>query len=304
MNNKLIKENMIKKKLLWVLLALCGLIVIVKVASIVLTAVMDFFTPVGYRFELLKDTPVWELAKAVKNEDTDEIRYLIKEKHLDVNYQERKSAWGATLLDLAVGNGKVKSVKALLDNGARIDDSQLDHLCVITIHIRHRLEILKLLLEHGANPNQVQEGYYYLNGDSIPKVMRTPLNGAIDDLACTKLLLDYGADMYYQVNSPKDDFQIKYFNWVGLLELQDDPDYTDRIFVAKYLIVDKQMPIPDPLRYGTCDTGLCPVSALYYLNSVKYFFPGKNKARNEILAYLKKEGFPNHGVVRDGKVIR
>ena len=280
------------------------LLVIVS-TSMVLASCLDF-TPeiIGYRFELLKDTPVWELAKAVKSEDTNEIKRLIQEKHLDVNYQEHKSEWGVTLLDLAVGNGKVKSVKALLENGARIDNSQLNQLCDITINIKHRTEILKLLLQHGANPNKVQVGYYYLKGDSIPKAIRTPLNGAFDDLACTKLLLDYGADMNYQVNKPNDEFQIKYINWVGLLELQDDPDYTDRIFVAKYLIVDKQMPIPDPLRYGTCDTGLCPVSALYYLNSVKYFFPGKRKARDEILAYLKKEGFPYHGVVRDGKIIK
>ncbi len=266
------------------------------------------FTPIGYRFELLKDTPVWKLAKAVKVEDTDEIRRLIHDEHMNVNYQERNSEWGTTLLHLAVGNGKVKSVKALLENGARQDirdslgDYPLNELCDMTIYIRHRLEILKLLLDHGANPNATQE-VYFQRRDTTRTFISTPLNGAIKDLNCTKLLLDYGADMNYQVNRSNDVFQLKYINWVALLELEDDPD-SESIFVAKYLIVDKQMPIPEPLRYGTCETGHCPFSALYFLNKVVYHSSSKNKAKEEILAYLKKEGFPQHGVIKDGKVIK
>ena len=66
------------------------------------------------------------------------------------------------------------------------------------------------------------------------------------------------------------------------------------------------MPIPDPLMYlpDTTINQLTPRSALYFLNTAKLHFAKSREARDKIVAYLKKEGFPEHGVIRDGKVIK
>ena len=66
------------------------------IASIFSSCDIDWEESPGYRFGLFKDTPLWELAKAVKHEDTAAIRELIQEKHFDVNYQLRPH-WGETL---------------------------------------------------------------------------------------------------------------------------------------------------------------------------------------------------------------
>ncbi|MGH2565254.1 MAG: ankyrin repeat domain-containing protein, partial [Ginsengibacter sp.] len=73
----------------------------------------------GYSFELFKNTPNWDLAKAVQNENENEIRKLIKEKGVDINLQEPK--FGNTLLLLAIGNDKLISTRVLLEEGANIN---------------------------------------------------------------------------------------------------------------------------------------------------------------------------------------
>ena len=270
------------------------------------------YTPVGYRFDVFKDTPICELAKAVQSEDSYRIKELIEEKHLDLNYQEHKSEYGVTLLHLAVRNDMLKSVKALLKTGAKQDikDSighyPIDDILDIYESHKHRLEILRLLLKYGADPNKVGEAYR--NKDTIPYQESLPLAEAVRNLGCTKLLLKHGANMYCQTKPYRlNEFQVKYPVWDGLMEqLEDSPKDWENILVAKYLIVYKHMPIPDPLVYlpDTTTNKLTPRSALDFLNTAKLHSAKSRKARDKIIAYLKKEGFPEHGVVRDGKVIK
>ena len=73
----------------------------------------------GYSFELFKNTPNWELAKAVKNENEKEIIKLIKQKKVDINLQEPH--FGNTLLLLAIGNDKLIATKVLLEAGADVN---------------------------------------------------------------------------------------------------------------------------------------------------------------------------------------
>ena len=270
------------------------------------------FTPFSLRFDLFEDTPIWELAKAVKNEDIHKIKELINEKHLDVNYQEQKSGFRVTLLHLAAANDNVKSVKALLENGARQDIKNSIGNCPIDYVLdkyqthKHRLEILRLLLKHGADPNRESEAFR--NNDTIPFQVSLPLTEAVNNLECTKLLLKYGANIYCQTKPYRlNEFQEKYPVLDGLMMILDDiPKENENILVAKYLIVDKHMPIPDPLMYlpDTTTNKLTPRSALDFLNTAKLHSAKSRKARDKIVAYLKKEGFPEHGVVKDGRVIK
>ena len=253
----------------------------------------------GLRFELMKDTPVWELAMAVKNEDVDRINELIQEKHLDVNYQEHKSKIATTLLHLAVGNDKLLSVEALLKNGARqnIRDSGGEYpihyiVCMIIPH-KHRLEILKLLLEYGADPNA--EAIEYRDGAVIQR--NKPLYYAVYDLDCTKMLLKYGADINEKWSG---DSTYGYGAWFSVFSSWTDYELDNNVFVAKYLIVDKHMPFPDTLFIKKEDeTGkFYSITSMEIINKSKFTRPDKQKAKEEILAYLKQEGFPKHGALR------
>ncbi|HEY4876955.1 MAG TPA: ankyrin repeat domain-containing protein [Puia sp.] len=73
----------------------------------------------GYQFSLFKNTPNWELAKAVEKEDANEINLLLKTGNYNINLQEPK--FGTTLLMLAIGNDKYESTKSLLENGASVN---------------------------------------------------------------------------------------------------------------------------------------------------------------------------------------
>ena len=228
----------------------------------------------------------------------DRIRELVQEKHLDVNYQEKKSRFAVTLLHLAVGNDKLLSVKALLNNGARqnIRDSLGEYPIHWVVNIykgyAHRLEILKLLLDHGADPNA--EAVAYEHGVIIQR--RRSLYDAVSDLECTKLLLKYGADMNDRIGG---DTLYAYGAWCPLFSQWDDLDYNNNVLVAKYLIVDKQMPFPDTLFVDRDPTGkLFSVTSMQLINKSKFTKPDRQKAREEILAYLKAEGYPKHGALR------
>ena len=272
------------------------------IASIFSSCDIDWEESPGYRFGLFKDTPVWELAKAVKHEDTVEIRRLIKEKHLDVNYQI-KPHWGTTLLMLAVGNDKLLSVMSLLNNGARLDIADnsgnypIHYIVDVNVLHSHRLEILELLLKHGADPNTPQ--IFHIKGDTTDYVRGVPLMDATSDLECTKILLRYGANMNYRVTDPSfigDHYQC----WLALFgPLNDIPRYKN-IFVAKYLIVDLKLPFPDTLflRDEGKKNGIVARTSLELINEAQLTDPERQKAKEEILAYLKAEGYPKNGALR------
>jgi hypothetical protein len=65
---------------------------------------------------IYKDTPAWELALAVKHQNTGTIEKIAKNKPELLNYQDPK--YGATLLLWAVGTERYQSAEALLKCGA------------------------------------------------------------------------------------------------------------------------------------------------------------------------------------------
>src|ERR1700724_838376 len=70
----------------------------------------------GYRWELFRETPEWELARAAQHEDTSRIYQIIKQGLVNINSKEPK--FGQTVLMLAIANDKLKAVGALLRSGA------------------------------------------------------------------------------------------------------------------------------------------------------------------------------------------
>ena len=261
-------------------------------------------TPIGFRFSLFKNTPVWELAKAVKDEDTAEIRELIQEKHFDVNYQLRPH-WGETLLHIAVGNDKLLSVKELLENGAKqvADNSgnyPINDIVNMLDDQTHRSVILELLLKHGADPNaQIVTHTGNVNIDSTGRV---PLSNAVQNLECTKLLVKYGGNVYFQTKSRNyRDSCSTYFIWNEVFNFYAKSGSDENIFVAKYLVIDRKLPIPNPLYYNghKTDYDIYPVTVTNILKNATFTDPAKAKAKEDILAYLHKVGFPEHGAINN-----
>lgn len=64
-------------------------------------------------YRLFQNTPAWELAKAVQDEDTGKIDKIVVENPRIINYQDFK--YGNTLLMLTIMNQQLKSFKALLN---------------------------------------------------------------------------------------------------------------------------------------------------------------------------------------------
>lgn len=234
----------------------------------------------GYSFELFRNTPNWDLAKAVKNENEKEIRKLIKERRLNIDLQESK--FGNTLLLLAIGNDKLIATKVLLEEGANVNvtDSEMNKPIHEATHFltlkSHSFEILKLLIQYGANVNDT---LIKIDGKDTIKFY-VPLMGAKESFKCAKLLLDNGANPYVKVGGT-------YFIWRFI----DGGKRDESIFFTKYLIVDKKMLIPNPIDFSMPYN--VPLDIFYFLNKENMNYDlKKEKAKNEIISYLKKINFP------------
>jgi ankyrin repeat protein len=159
----------------------------------------------GYDYRLFDDTPVEKLAKAIENNDLSLIGSLINSNKLDVNYQETK--FGQTLLMLTVMNHQYETCKYLLDLGANpnIHNTYTGSSCIIYASSLQEkdgnsINFIKLLLEHGANPNEEEVGDRN-DGNSSRK---TPLSEACKDIGESnlsiekvKLLVEAGAKVNY-----------------------------------------------------------------------------------------------------------
>ncbi|MDP4289691.1 MAG: ankyrin repeat domain-containing protein [Bacteroidota bacterium] len=143
---------------------------------------------------LWKGTKGWTLAKAVRDEDSVKIKKILAKGEITVDYREPK--FGQNLLSWAVLNNKIKAVRILLNCGA---DPNLHDTYSGTSPIVHasdveaNIEILKLILDHGGNPNDRVLKTEKTTGYQSDE---TPLTAAASiSFEKTKLLIRYGADV-------------------------------------------------------------------------------------------------------------
>ena len=113
---------------------------------------------IGNDYRLFQNTPAWELAKAVQDEDVDLINKIIAENNNLINFQD--SVFGNTLLILTISNQQFKSFLTLLTNKADVNihnyyegTSALIEACTFK---RYDIKYAELLLKYGANANDVQ----------------------------------------------------------------------------------------------------------------------------------------------------
>ena len=152
-------------------------------------------------FRLFQGTPAWDFAKAVEDENEEEIFKLLKENPQLLDYQSQK--YGVSLLHLAVVNHKMKSIECLLKVGANVNirdkeynETPLNKACYGSYASNKNVKIIKCLIKYGADVNVV--GF----ADSV-KMPRSPLMSACFDgfEDAVVLLITNGADVNYIQNS-------------------------------------------------------------------------------------------------------
>lgn len=195
---------------------------------------------------IYKDTPAWELALAVKNQDARGIERIAKNEPDLLNYQDPK--YGATLLLWAVGTERYKAAEALLKCGADPDIASTDNtewggdtpLLVaagfpwVDRSAKKDPKYVELLLRYGADPNKVYTGFNIPEADSVTEPGTSPLMQSIGcGIEKTKALVEAGADINYKTKSGDTAAMIALrFKWV--------PEY------AYYLIVEKKAKVNEP----------------------------------------------------------
>lgn len=156
---------------------------------------VDISKLIGNDYRIFQSTPVWELAKAVQDEDTIKIEQIVSQKKDLIDYPSPK--FGSTLLSLAVSNDQYNSVKKLLRLGA--DPNKHDNYegCtpIIDACLNSNPKILKLLLDYGGDPNSTANAP--LENDSLLHQERTFAlrKAASFDIEYVKLLVEAGADV-------------------------------------------------------------------------------------------------------------
>lgn len=206
----------------------------------------EYITNIG----IYQDTPVWELAKAVKNNNIWKIKSLLKDNPELVDYKDPK--YGATLLIWAVGTERYNAAKALLECGAD-PDIICTHTGETALYTASGYSwvdnfakkdaiYVELLLEHGADPNI---GFAGTANDNFTEIGTTPLMNSIGcGIEKTKALVEGGADINFQLPESKETAAIVAINHVWSNTLDSEMIY------AYYLIVEKKADISQAHYYG------------------------------------------------------
>lgn len=232
----------------------------------------------GKDYRLFQDTPVWDLAKAVEDENVSLINQLATEKKHPIDYQESK--FGNTLLMLAIENSDYKSVKALLDLGSspNIADNYRGNTPMHDAAKNEDPKYLKLLIEHKGDPNVV-ENKPITEEDQGRK---TPLNiaisyGSSNNLEKVKLLVKAGADI---------NFYNDWFAYTPHLPISDAITH-ERFDIAYYLL--EQGARYDGIMYKTVQG-----DSVYILGALRRKIVDINtdeyKQKRKVISFLKTKG--------------
>ena len=177
----------------------CILILLISISCSV-----DKSKLLGNDYRLFEDTPVWTLVKAVRDQDTSAIKKIVKEKKLDINYQEER--FGNTLLMLTISNHQYNSCKMLLQLGAdpnkpdKYNGSSAILDAAGIIEDGDNTRFLKLLLKYKGNPNYIEVGPRQEGNTTRMTPLMASINGLQNEpsLPKIKILVDAGANVNYK----------------------------------------------------------------------------------------------------------
>ncbi|MCC8118673.1 MAG: ankyrin repeat domain-containing protein [Bacteroidales bacterium] len=168
------------------------------------TGCSDSGAPNSYSW--YRNTPVWELAKAVRSNDTAKMREIASQEGVDVNFQEPH--YGQTLLMTAIANKhtifrgiKTPTIRTLLELGADpniFSYSEMGQNAVLVSCEVNYPEALDLLLKYGGDPEAPACRTGKWANDYTPLIAAALTFFDSSDTRCLELLLRAGAD----VNQP------------------------------------------------------------------------------------------------------
>lgn len=161
------------------------------------------FDKKGFEFDNFKNTPLWELAKAVKDNDADLIKELMKSNKLYIDFKEPINQ--QTLLTLAIVNEKKEAFMILLNMGANPNMllGTNKNSTPLTESILNQkdcdLFYIENLLKNGANPNleiipEDKENYFFYNYPLFAAITKHDKNSN-ECINTVKLLVEYNADI-------------------------------------------------------------------------------------------------------------
>lgn len=244
----------------------------------------------GRDYRLFQDTPAWELAKAVRDENETAIKEIIKRDTGIINYQEPK--YGNTLLILTVMNQQFKPFKLLLDNNADITIHNTfsgNSAIIESVSLKlYDIKFVRMLIEAGANVNDIETGvrkeYNYTR--------KTPLMSAVSSgrIDFIRLLLENGADVNYynefgQSAFSKSVLLSKYD--ISYLLLLNGANYKKPIFYRPDFSIPSEK--RDPKDKGT------PIYLVDALRECVFDFNSEEyKYKMLIVDFLKSKGIDYH----------
>ncbi len=238
--------------------------------------------PNGYDVRLFEKTPYYDLAKAIKNEDTNSIkRYILSDKNA-INYQE--PVYHKGFLSFAVITDKLLSTKQLLELGAnpnlrssKTGKSAFDDACLHYEPLQNGDSILSLLIRYGAEVNNMKIDTVVNKYGRKIVTYSTPLVSVCfyGNLFGVKLLVDNGADItIYKGNEGS----LITYTILG-----------KNLDMVKYFLIEKKIPVPE---YCVIRQEGNPserkMTLLDLLNeNVEMYSPEQKRLREEIIEFLK-----------------
>jgi ankyrin repeat protein len=226
--------------------------------------VVDKSKLLGNDYRLFQNTPAWELAKAVEDEDESKINEILAKNKELINYQESK--FGSNLLLLTIRNQQYNPFKILLEYKPNLEiHNSYDGSSAIIEACEYKaydIKFVELLIKKGANVNDAQVD---IGKEGKTK---TPLMVAVKTgkLNLVELLVKSGADINYQneygQSALSESIMVNRYNTAYFL-LQKGADYKRPIFyrpdysipVEKQDLNDKGKPmyITDVLQEAPSD---------------------------------------------------
>jgi hypothetical protein len=236
----------------------------------------------GFDFKLFSHSPASELAAAVEADDTDRISAALIAEKDSINYMEPK--FGVTLLSLAVVNNKPIGSRMLLAAGAdpnarspKYGYTPFLNVCEYYDQFKFKNwgDMITLLLDHGANVNDScmipQRNGGIIVDTQTRRALDQPL--AWGKVGILKLLLDRGAKLNVYPKRGTESVLVRSMA---------------NIDVFRYLLIEKQVPIPDyaVIRQegGRYEKKMTLKELL--VESKSGWDPKKSAVYKEVLAYL------------------
>jgi uncharacterized protein len=152
----------------------------------------------GSDYRLFQNTPAWDLAKAVQDEDEKKINEIVSKDPKLINYQEPK--FGNTLLMLTITNQQIKPFRYLLEKRADVNiHNTFDGTSAIIEACGSKyydIQFVEILIQNGANVNDIETGERKKgNSTRATPLIEASKSGLMD---LVKFLVSKGADVNYQ----------------------------------------------------------------------------------------------------------